>query len=102
MLIGNISRKVRKLSRNKSCAELKLIEYLTTEGVCLGVAGNRLCACGELDNGVAVIRLAEDHLLRAVGVLDTLLCKNESEQIIGYLTVHLWNIAHATQEKNLS
>ena len=64
---------VNELSGNEVGSELELVEYLTTEGVGLGVAGHRSSACRELHNGLVIIGLVVDGLSRAVCGRDNLL-----------------------------
>ena len=55
MLFCNFTAAIRKLPGNETGADLKLIEDLTAERVCLGVAGYRSVICGKLYNGTAVV-----------------------------------------------
>ena len=64
---------VNELSGNKVGSELELVEHLTTEGVGLGVAGNRSATCGELHNGLVIIGLVVDGLNGATCGSDNLL-----------------------------
>ena len=57
---------IYELSGYKVGSKLELVEYLPSEGVGPRVAGNRSATCGELHNGVIVIRLVVDGLSRVV------------------------------------
>ena len=68
---------VNELSGNEVGSKLELVEHLTAEGVGLRVTCYRSSTCGELHNGVIVIRLVVDCLSRAA-------CG--SDNLLGYLT----------------
>ena len=70
MLGSYLTCVVYELSGNEVCSKLELIEYLTTEGVGLGVAGYVATACIELNGGVVIVCLIVDGLSRAaLGVI---------------------------------
>ena len=60
--VGHITYVVSELSGHEIGSKLELIEYLSTKGVGLGVAGNRSATCGEFHNGVIVALLVVDDL----------------------------------------
>ena len=80
---------VGELTRNETCTKLKLIEYLTAEGVDLRVAGNVVVACCEFNYSIIVARLVVDGLCCAIlrgdnlslnpalGVVEILDCINQ-------------------------
>ena len=69
---------IYELSGNEIGSKLEFVEDLTTEGVSFGMAGDRSATCGELHNGVIVIRLVVDGLSRAA-------CG--SDHLLGHLTL---------------
>ena len=89
MLGSYLTCVVNELSGNKVGSKLEFVEYLTTEGVGLGVTGYCSSACGELYNGVIVGILIVNGMSGVIGVGDHLL---------GHLTFGIVIILHGIDD----